>query len=60
MSCSVWDLVPQTRDQTHALCIGSTESYPLDRQGSPKCGLPEVWDLHYLGDSRGARCVTSS
>ena len=24
-----------TRDQTRAPCIGSTESYPLDQQGSP-------------------------
>ena len=25
-----------TRDQTRAPCIGSTESYPLDHQGSPQ------------------------
>ena len=28
-------LVPLTRDQTRAPCIGSVESYPLDHQGSP-------------------------
>ena len=25
-----------TRDRTRAPCIGSTESYPLDHQGSPR------------------------
>ena len=29
------DLSSPTRDQTHAPCIGSTESQPLDHQGSP-------------------------
>ena len=33
--CSVWDLSSPTRNQTHAPCIGSTESSPLDFQGSP-------------------------
>ena len=28
-----------TRDLTRAPCIGSTESYPLDHQGSPVCWL---------------------
>ena len=41
-----------TRDQTRAPCIGSTESYPLDHQGSPyvlfsysKCFLVFVWKI---------------
>ena len=45
-----------TRDQTQAPCIGSTESYPLDHQGSPYIYLleePQIvfhsgWNiLHY-------------
>ena len=32
--CSVQDLSSPIRDQTHSLCIGSTESYPLDHQGT--------------------------
>ena len=31
----MWDLNSPTRDRTHAPCSASTESYPLDRQGSP-------------------------
>ena len=31
----MWDLSSPTRDQTCVPCIGSVESYPLDRQGSP-------------------------
>ena len=42
-SCGVWELScgmhvgssSLTRDRTWAPCIGSTESYPLDHQGSP-------------------------
>ena len=34
--CSMWDHSSLTRDWTHALCRGSTESWPPDRQGSPK------------------------
>jgi len=30
----MWDLSSLTRDQTHAPCIGSLESWPLNRQGS--------------------------
>ena len=30
------DLSPLTRNQTHAPCIGSVESSPLDHLGSPK------------------------
>ena len=33
-SCEIWDLVPLSRDQTRAPFIGSTESQPLDHQGS--------------------------
>ena len=33
---SIWKLCSLTRDWTHASCIGSTESEPLDCQGSPK------------------------
>ena len=41
-SCSVWvqlrhgDRSSLTRDQTWVPCIGTTESYPLDYQGSPQ------------------------
>ena len=43
LSCSMWTLScgmhagssSLTRDRTQAPCIGSTESYPLDQQGSP-------------------------
>ena len=35
---SLWDLSSLTRNQTHAPCIRSMESYPLDHQGS----FPEV------------------
>ena len=30
----MWDLISPTRDQTYAPCSGSTESQPLDLQGS--------------------------
>ena len=45
------DLVPPTRDQTQAPCIGSSESYPLDYKGSPK--IPghsklDSWKLYHL------------
>ena len=33
--CGTWDLSSPTRDQTRALYIGSVESQPLNRQGSP-------------------------
>ena len=33
----MWDLSSPTRDQTLTPCTGSTESYPLDRQGCPEC-----------------------
>ena len=44
LSCSMWTLScgmhvgssSLTRDWTRAPCIGSTESYPLDHQGSPE------------------------
>ena len=32
--CAMWDLSSPTRDQTYAPCSGSTESQPLDLQGS--------------------------
>ena len=32
----MWDLGSLTRDRTHTPCIGSMESYPVDRQGSPR------------------------
>ena len=32
--CAMWDLCSPTRDQTYAPCSGSTESQPLDLQGS--------------------------
>ena len=35
MLCGLQDLNSLTRDQTHAPCGGSTESYPLDHRGSP-------------------------
>ena len=35
-SQSMQDLISVTRDQTHAPCSGSMESYPLDHQRSPK------------------------
>ena len=31
----LWDLSSPTRDGTQAPCSGSSESQPLDRQGSP-------------------------
>ena len=34
-----WDLSPLTRDRTHAPCIASVESSPLDHLGSPKLPL---------------------
>ena len=57
--CSMWDLQLQhansllcheessslTRDQTQAPCIGNTQSYPLDHQGSPcaACSIPLIY-----------------
>ena len=35
MPAGMWDLNPLTRDQTGALCFGSTESKPLNHLGSP-------------------------
>ena len=35
LSCGMRGLSSSTRDQTWALCIGSTDSFPLDHQGSP-------------------------
>ena len=35
-----------TRDWTHAPCSGSTESYPLDHQGS-SC-LSALWNSHFI------------
>ena len=35
LSCGPWDLGSLTRDGTPVSCIGSTESEPLDQQGSP-------------------------
>ena len=32
---SMWDISSPTRDRTYSLCTGSSESYPLDPQGSP-------------------------
>ena len=32
--CGRWDPSSLTRDPTHAPCIGSTESQPLDPQGN--------------------------
>ena len=31
-----------TRDRAWAACIGSTESYPLDHQGSPPCFIKSI------------------
>ena len=33
---STWDLHSLTRDRTCTFCMGSTESQPLDHQGSPQ------------------------
>ena len=33
--CSIWDHSSPTRDWTLTPCSGSTESYPLDSQGTP-------------------------
>ena len=35
-SRGMWDLNSPTRDQTRVPHSGSTESYPLDHQGSPR------------------------
>ena len=35
----MWDLSSLTRDQTYAPCSGSTESQPLDLQGSAGKGF---------------------
>ena len=43
MPCSMWDLSSATKDWIRALCSGSVESEPLDRQGSsqsPSLPLP--------------------
>ena len=37
----MWDLSSPTRDGTCTLCSGSTESQPLDLQGSPLNSIPE-------------------
>ena len=34
-ACGIWDHSSLTRDRSCAPCSGSTESQPLDRQGSP-------------------------
>ena len=36
VTCSMWDLSSQTRDRTCVPCTGTSESWPLDYQGSPK------------------------
>ena len=36
---SMWDPSSPTRDWTHAPCIGSSKSQPLDCQGSPSLGM---------------------
>lgn len=38
----MWGLHSPTRDWTHAPCIGSTKSSPLDHQGSPKSILDYI------------------
>ena len=35
VTACIWDLVPQPRIKTRALCIGNMEAYSLDHQGSP-------------------------
>ena len=35
----MWDLVPWWGNQTQGPCIGSTEFYLLDHQGSPNCTI---------------------
>ena len=35
--CSIWDLSSLTRDRTQAPCTESSESQPLDFQGSATC-----------------------
>ena len=43
--CGLQDLSSPTRDRTHAPCSGSTESYPLDHQGSPVREVPHAHPL---------------
>ena len=49
LSCSIWSS-SLTRDQTQTPCIGTTESQPLDQEGSPlnqisegRCDSPWNW-----------------
>ena len=49
LSCSIWSS-SLTRDQTQPPCIGTTESQPLDQEGSPlnltaegRCDSPWNW-----------------
>ena len=74
LSCGMWTLScgmhaassSPTRDWTRAPCIGSTESYPLDHQGSPgfvfikksycpvfiRCRLVFNWCLRIYGEQK--------
>ena len=46
---SIWDLSSPTKDRTHASCIGSVESKPLDCQGSPETSFYwNQWSLSLL------------
>ena len=46
VACAI--LIPLTRDQTQAPCIGSVKSYPLDHQGSPTRRLLEEIFVSYI------------
>ena len=44
MPRSMRDLSSLTRDRTHTSCIGSTESQPLEHQGSPETLTDKRWE----------------
>ena len=51
LSCGMWDLVPWPGIKPQVLCIGSSESWPLDCWGSPILSILEslivkwIWQL---------------
>ena len=55
VSCGVWDL-SLTRDRTRVPCTGSTESYPLDYQGSP-CGFFIIRNFQTCSEALSSCCI---
>ena len=50
LSCSIWDVVPPTRDRIWAPCIGSLESQPLDHQGNTRGVILSRQEVSVKGD----------